>query len=76
MLAESFNRMKLRAEGAASDETLAEGAVLAESFNRMKLWSEVRCGNTKQCVRECASTLRFAIADFLLAAIVGNPSLT
>ena len=40
MLAESFNRMKLRAEGAASDETLAEGAVLAESFNRMKLRAE------------------------------------
>ena len=57
-------------------ETLAAGAALGESFNRMKLWSEVRCGNTKQCVRECASTLRFAIADFLLAAIVGNPSLT
>ena len=65
-LGESFNQMKLRAEGGA----------LGESFNRMKLWSEVRCGNTKQCVRECASTLRFAIADFLLAAIVGNPSLT
>jgi len=58
------------------DETLAEGVALDESFNWMKLWSEVRCGNTKQCVRECASTLRFAIADFLLAAIVGNPSLT
>ena len=32
MLAESFNRMKLR----------AEGGVLDESFNQLKLWLEVR----------------------------------
>ena len=80
-LDESFNQLKLWLQvwgpmKFQPDETLAEGVALDESFNRMKLWSEVRCGNTKQCVRECASTLRFAIADFLLAAIVGNPSLT
>ncbi|WP_417227161.1 hypothetical protein [Sutterella wadsworthensis] len=48
VLAESFNRMKLRLKvwrrmKFQPVETLAAGAALGESFNRMKLWPEVRC---------------------------------